>query len=43
MKARYIVAAALAAAFDARPELMSADERSAAAAALREMADQLSA
>ena len=28
---------------DARPELMSADERSAAAAALREMADQLSA
>ena len=28
---------------DARPELMSADERSAAAAALRKMADQLSA
>jgi class 3 adenylate cyclase/PAS domain-containing protein len=28
---------------DARPELMSADERSAAAAALRDMADQLSA
>jgi hypothetical protein len=27
---------------DARPELMSADERSAAAAALRELADQLS-